>query len=78
MDVAASEMADHVDANVSRRADIDVIVGQQAVVLVGTEQALRRTDDGFGEAVLVLRVHDLGSLRVRSMCRLDVMTIAQM
>ena len=55
MDVAASEMADHVDANVSRRADIDVIVGQQAVVLVGTEQALRRTDDGFGEAGL--RVH---------------------
>jgi len=40
MDVAASAKADHVHANVSRRAGIDMMAGQQAVVLVGTEQAL--------------------------------------
>ena len=71
-------MANWIEANISHGADIEVIAGQQTVVLVGTEQALRRTDDGFGKAVLVLRVHGLSSLRVRSMCRLDVVTIAQM
>ena len=55
-----------------------MIAGQQAVLPVGTEQALRRTDDGFGEAVLVLRVHDLGPLRAWECVRLDVMTISQM
>ena len=33
--------ANGVNANVSHRAGIDVIAGQQTVVLVGTEQALR-------------------------------------
>ena len=56
-------MADWIETNVSHGAGIDVIAGQQVVVFVGTEQALRRTDDGFGEAILVLHVHDLGSLR---------------
>ena len=50
-----SELANWIEANVSHGAGIDVIASQQAVVLVGTEQALRRTDDGFGEAGL--RVH---------------------
>ena len=45
------------------------------MILVGTEQALRRTDDGFGEAGL--RVHGLSSLRARGVCRPDVMTIAE-
>jgi hypothetical protein len=46
-----------IDADVSHGVGIDEAVGQQAVILVGTEQALRRTDDGFGEAGVVLRVH---------------------
>ena len=39
--VRRSELADWVETNVSHGAGIDVIAGQQIVVLVGTEQALR-------------------------------------
>jgi len=49
------ELANWIETNVSRRAGINAIGRQQAVILVGTEQALRRTDDDFGEAGL--RVH---------------------
>ena len=54
------------------------MVGQQGVVPFGTEQSLRRTENTLGEVGFALRVHGLNSLRVRSMCRLDVVTIAQM
>jgi hypothetical protein len=57
---------------------IDVMVGQQGVVPFGMEQSLRRTENTLGEVGFALRVHGLNSLRVRSMCRLDVVTIAQM
>ena len=57
------ELTNWIETNVSHGAGIDEVVGQQAVILVGTEQAVRRTDDGFGEAFLVLRVHDVCSLR---------------
>ena len=49
------ELTNWIETNVSRCAGINAIGRQQAVILVGTEQALRRTYDGFGEAVL--RVH---------------------
>jgi len=39
------ELANWIETNVSRRAGINAIGRQQAVVLVGTEQALRRTND---------------------------------
>ena len=39
--VCRLELSNWIETNVSRRAGIDVIAGQQAVVLVGTEQALR-------------------------------------
>ena len=54
------------------------MVGQQGVVPFGTEQSLRRTENTLGEVGFALRVHGLSSLRFRSVCRLDVMTIAQM
>ncbi len=45
-----------IDTNVPHGVRIDVMTGQQAV-LIGTEQALHGVQNSFGEAGVVLRVH---------------------
>lgn len=46
-----------INTNVAHSARIDVAAGEQAVVLVGTEQALGGPHYGLGEAGVMLRGH---------------------
>lgn len=68
-------MFDGIDTNVSHGVGIDVMAGQQ-VVLFGTEQALRRAQNSFGEAGMALHGHGLGSLMASSVSRRVASTIA--
>ena len=65
-----------IDTDVSHRVGINVVTGQQ-VVHFGTEQALRRAQNSFGEAGMALRGHGLGSLLAGTVCRLVVTTVAK-
>ena len=65
-----------IDANVSHGVRIDVVASQQ-VVLFGTEQALRRAENSFDEAGVVLRVHGFRSLMAGTVWPPVVATIAQ-
>ena len=65
-----------IDANVSHGVCIDVMAGQQ-VVLFGTEQALRRAENSFDEAGVVLRVHGISSLMGGTFCPSEETIIAK-
>ena len=71
-----SVQSDGINANVALCVCIDLGAGQQAFPF-GTEQALRRAQDSFGEAGVALHVHGSGSLMASAVCRLVVTNIAK-
>lgn len=55
--VEVSKFSNRIDANILHCACVNVIAGQNVAVPVGTQQALRRLEDGSGKTGMVLLCH---------------------